>query len=177
MDTPGFGMRPRSGQGRWGERIVAEASAIPAAWLRIDQDDAATGSEESEGSGFGGRLAVGNRDQSIGLLYQGLEFAEEPGEASVHAGFVDFDVRVPLQDGGGWFSLVVGAGFGAARFDSGVLGADVTTEGAAQIRVGLECTPSRNFAIGLGGGGVVFGHPGETEAYGTFALVDLVFSF
>lgn len=176
-EMPGYGMRPRAGQGRWGERIVAEASAIPGAWMRIDVDDGSASTQEADGVGAGGRLAVGNRDQSVGVLYQGIDLSGDTGDGSVHAAFADFDVRVPVQDTGGWFGLVVGAGFGAARFDSGILGADVATEGAAQLRVALEFTPSRSIAFGIGGGGVVYGHPGETEAYGSFALVGLTITF
>ncbi len=177
MDQSAYGMRPRAGQGHWGERLLAEAAVVPAAWMRIDVDDASAGSQVADGSGFGGRLAVGNRDQSIGLLYQGIDFSGDLGDGSVHAALADFDVRVPVQEGGGWLTLVVGGGFGLARFDSGLLGADAVTEGAAQLRILFEFTPLRGLALGLGGGGMVYGHPGETEAYGSFALASMTITF
>lgn len=180
MQPPGYGPRRNSGEGRWGERVVVEASAIPAAWLRLDSDDNTPGAPdpgEADGFGFGGRVAVGNKDQSIGALYQGLELSGDFGDVTSHALFADFDVRVPLRDAGGVFSLLVGAGLGAARFDSGLAGAGPDTEGAAQLRFVLECNALKNLSFDLGAGGVVYGHPGETEAYGTFVLAGLTVTF
>ncbi len=180
MQPPGYGPRRNAGEGQWGERIVVEGSAIPAAWLKLDSDDETPGAPdpgEADGFGFGGRVAVGNKDQSIGALYQGLELSGDFGDVTSHALFADFDVRVPLRDAGGVFSFLVGAGFGVARFDSGLAGTDPDTEGAAQLRFVLEYNALKSLSFDLGAGGVVYGHPGETEAYGTFVLAGLTVTF
>lgn len=178
QEPPGYGMRQPAGQGRWGERFVVEGSVLPAVWLTVDTDDGSTPSDATTGVGASARAAIGNRDQSIGLLLQGVDFSGDDAfsDGSVEAAFVDFDVRVPTQDAK-WLQLVVGAGFGVARFDSGLLGAGAETEGAAQLRLGLEFVPVPAVALGIGGGGVAYGHPGDTAAYGTFLQFGLTITF
>jgi len=180
MQPPGYGPRRNAGEGRWGERFVVDGAAIPAAWLRFDTDDESPGApdpEEMDGFGYSGRVAVGNKDQSIGVLYQGYEFSGDLADVSVHSLFADFDVRVPLEDGGGLFSFLVGAGFGFARFETGTVASQPDNEGAAQLRFVLEYNAAKSLTFDLGGGGVVYGHPGETEAYGTFVLLGMTATF
>lgn len=175
---PGFGRRQPAGQGKWGERIVIEGSVLPGVWLNVDTDDGSTPADTTTGVGASARAAIGNRDQSIGLLLQGVDFTDDDAfsDGSVEAAFVDFDVRVPTQDAS-WLQIVAGVGFGAARFDSGLLGVDAETEGAAQLRVGLECVTHPAVAFGVGCGGVAYGHPGDTVAYGTFVQLGLTITF
>ena len=48
---------------------------------------------------------------------------------------------------------------------------------AVQLRFVLEYNAAKSLTFDLGGGGVVYGHPGETEAYGTFVLLGMTATF
>ena len=165
---------PTPAGGEWGSRFVVEATAIPAVWLISDADGVAPGADEINGYGYGLRAAFRSHDQSIGFLYQG--FDSDDGGLDVKTLALDFDVRTLLDDGTGILFLRAGAGIGGAWLDN-VGGADLGTELATQLRVGIDIQPNARFAIGASLGGILFGHPGETEAYGTFLSlgVSLIF--
>ncbi len=177
---PRYGTRYQAGGGQWGDRLVVEAAWLPAAWFRLDSDDPLVPTSDigaADGSGYGARAAVGNRDQSIGISYQGFELSNDASDIDVQSGFLDFDVRVPLADGGGNFDLIVGAGLGAAAID--VSGGSLRSirEGAAQLRLLLSFRPTRSLSFDFGGGGVVYGHPGDTEAFGSFLQLGASLTF
>ncbi|MCU0864424.1 MAG: hypothetical protein MUC36_11560 [Planctomycetes bacterium] len=161
--------RPASeDHGRYGQRFVVEANAIPGAWLTLDRDGGADAVDTGDGSGYGVRMAVGNLDQSIGLSWQG--FATDGLDANVLG--LDVDVRRPIGDGLDLFYVRAGAGIGAAwldALDDPALG----NTGTAQLRLGLDFQPNERFLLSASFGGIAFGRPGETEAYGTFFQLGL----
>jgi hypothetical protein len=167
---------PRSEQehGRWGERVLLEGHALPGVWLTRDLDGVARNAESEDGAGYAVRGAIGNRDQSIGMQYQGMRV--DGGALDAHTLGLDVDVRTPLEDGTGVFFVRAGGGFGAgwldARDDD-----ELGSTGQAQLRLGLDLQPTPAFALGVAFGGIVFGHPGETDAYGTFVTVGATFVF
>jgi hypothetical protein len=159
---------PSEDHGRYGQRFVVEANAIPGAWLSLDRDGGADAVDTGDGSGYGVRMAVGNLDQSIGLSWQG--FATDGLDANVLG--IDVDVRRPIGDGLDLFYVRAGAGIGAAwldALDDPALG----NTGTAQLRLGLDFQPSQRFLLSASFGGIAFGRPGETEAYGTFFQLGL----
>lgn len=166
--------RGEAGRGTWGDRILVEPMVIPAAWLQRDRDGGATAIDAGNGFGYGLRGAVGNRDQSIGLLYQGLHTDED--EMDVHALGLDVDVRRALDDGTDLFFVKAGVALGGCWLD--VVADDTLSSAAmAQLRLGIEFQPTSRFALDANLGGVVFGHPGETEVYGTFLTIGAVLVF
>ncbi|MEQ1632907.1 MAG: hypothetical protein ABL997_11075 [Planctomycetota bacterium] len=177
---PQYGARYQAGGGRWGERVVLEAAWLPAAWFRLDSDDPLVPSSDigsADGTGYGARAAIGNRDQSIGVSYQGFELSNDLVDIDVESVYLDFDVRVPLADGGGNFDLVVGAGLGSAFLDVSGGNTQSIREGAAQLRFLLSFRPTQALSFDFGGGGVVYGHPGDTEAFGSFLQVGATLTF
>lgn len=149
--------------GTFGERILLEASVIPGAWLVRDLDGVSSNGDSTTSSGFGLRIASGNRDQSIGVLWQSLSGDDDA--LDVQAVGLDVDVRTPITDTAGLFYLRAGATLGGAWLDApGELGLDF--QGQAQLRIGIDFEPMHFLRLSPSIGGVVFGHPGETEAYG-----------
>lgn len=154
--------------GEFGDRILFEAQAIPGAWLTRDLDGVSSNGDSTTSAGFGLRAASGNRDQSIGVLWQSLH--GDGDGLDVEALGLDLDVRTPLRDGKGLFWLRAGATLGGAWIDE-LAGNDREFQGAAQLRLGIDFQPTHWCFFGPSIGGIVLGHPGETEAYG--ALVTL----
>jgi hypothetical protein len=159
---------PDDDHGRYGQRFLVEASAIPGAWLTLDRDGGADALDTGDGSGYGVRMAVGNRDQSVGLAWQG--FATDGLDANVLG--LDVDVRRPIGDGLDLFYVRAGAGIGAAWLDA-VDDPTVGNTGTAQLRLGIDFQPNERFLLSASIGGIAFGRPGETEAYGTFFQLGL----
>lgn len=148
----------------WGERLLIEPMVMPAVWLTRDVDDGTGNDDLQDGSGYGLRVAVGRRDQSIGLLYQGFHTDGDGFDAQTVG--IDFDVRAPLDDGTPVF-LRAGACIGVAGLEA--RGDDsLGNETAAQLRLGFDFLATEHLMFGASIGGIVFGHFGETEAYGTF---------
>jgi hypothetical protein len=169
----------QSGSGEWGERGVFDLQVMPAAWFDFEgeaplQPGLEAGS--ADGHGYGLRAAFGNRDQSVGVLYQAFDLDGDATAVELHSVYLDFDVRVYLQEVGGKLFVQSGAGLGAAWIDYDRQFSDVN-EGIAQLRVSLGIEPSRHFSAGFGVGGVYFGHLGETEGYGTFLLLGATVNF
>lgn len=158
-----------AGEGRWGERFPVEAQAIPAAWLQRDADGGAAKRERDEARGFGLRAAIGNQDQSVGLLAQ--TFLGHSG-SDLEAGTLglDFDVRKQLdRDWPDWLFVRGGAAVGLAWLDLG--GGGASTEAAGQLRLGIDFQVTRRLLLQCSFSGIVFGTPGETEVYGTFVTI------
>ncbi len=154
--------------GRWGDRVLLEATAIPAAWLTRDRDGTAVEPDAEDAYGYGLRFGLGNRDQSIGVLAQGFHTDTNAFDAATLG--LDTDVRTPLdKEGPKWFFLRAGATLGSAWLDP--VADDASMQLAAQLRIGIDFQPVPQFLLHVGFGGLVFGHPGETEVYGTFVTV------
>ena len=167
-------------RGRWGDRIVVDAGVLPALWLRVDRDDDAAASDEVDtmGPGYSARLGLGNTDQSIGILYHGAFTEEDDGEAEIdlHAIYLDFDASIPIEPDPGLMFVHAAAGVGLVHLDSPDTTLDTTT-GAVNLRLQLEVRPTSALHFFIGAGGFAFGHPGESNAYGTFADLGLRLSF
>lgn len=171
--------RYQVGSGTWGERVVADAAFLPGAWFKSDRPGAtSTGADDSlQGSGYSARLGVGNREQSIGILYQGFNLDNTTADLDIHSVYLDFDVRIPLAEGGGVVEFLAGAGLGFAAVDYGRGATANQSEGAAQLRLGIGFRPTPRLSIDLGGGGVLIGHLGDTETYGSYLLLGASLSF
>lgn len=177
VDEPYDRDRPR---GRFGDRVVADLSVLPAFWLRFDRDDGDPTARELDtvGPGYAARLGLGNVDQSIGILYQTAFTEEEDGDTEVdlHAIYLDFDASIPVEPDPELMFVHAAAGVGMVHVDSPDSRIDTTT-GAANLRLQLELRPTRRLALFVGGGGFAFGHPGESTAFGTFVDLGLRLTF
>lgn len=181
QEVPGFRpsrppefSRYEIGGGRWGDRWLVEAQAIPGVWLNIDVDGNEPEQPQVTAYGQGLRVAAGNRDQSIGLLYQG--YRDTDGALEAHALSLDVDARMLLDDGTGFFWLKAGGGFGGAWLDAD-FDPDLAGEMTAQLRLGIDFQPTRWLLLNFSLGGLGLAHPGETVAYGGIATISLGISF
>jgi hypothetical protein len=160
------------GQGIWGERMVVDVVALPGVWMRVEDENQATPADDSvdaTGLGAGVRIGLGNRDQSVGLLYHGafLEVEDSSRDVDAHAFYLDFDVDVFVGDKTTPVWVNAGAGLGLVTVDYDSPFPDSQT-GASNLRFGIELRPAPGFGLNAGVGGFAWGHPGETEAYGLF---------
>ncbi|MFK7739819.1 MAG: hypothetical protein AB8H80_05800 [Planctomycetota bacterium] len=183
----GRGQRPREdarydspnydpGQGAWGERYPIELVALPAIWLRSDVADRLapqTVAPDSLGAGLGVRAAVGNIDQSIGILYHGAllsgEDGDDGGDADLHAFYFDADARIPIREAPRGFFVRAAAGLGIGSLDYADGRFRDARTGAGNVRFALEYEPpGSGWALMVGAGGFVIGRPGDTDAFGTW---------
>ena len=148
-----------------GRQYVVEAMAIPAAWLTRDGDGGVRDVDAEGGAGYGLRCALGSKLQSAGLLYQGFVSDGSVVDAQL-LGF-DLDVRTSLEESGDAFFLRAAAGIGAAWLEDPIDGSR-DAEATAQLRLGFDFEPTPRFLIGASFGGLLIGHAGDLEAYGTF---------
>lgn len=161
--------RTGAGEGRWGERALVEAQGIPAAWLQRDADGGAPKPERDEARGYGLRAAIGNQDQSVGLLAQAFH-GHSGSDLEAGALGLDFDVRKQLdRDWPDWLFVRGGAGVGLGWLDLG--GGGASTETTGQLRLGIDFQVTRTLLVQCSFSGIVFGTPGETELYGTFVTI------
>ena len=161
------------GGGRWGDRWLIEAQAIPGVWLTLDADGNAPTPPRITAYGQGLRAAYGNRDQSVGLLYQGFRDGDD---FEAHALSLDVDARMPIDDGTKLFWLKAGGGFGGALLDA-AFDPDLAGELTGQLRLGIDFQPTRSLLLNFSLGGIGYAHPGETVAYGAIATLSLGFTF
>lgn len=171
----------KRGGGKWGDRKIVEAAVLPAAWMQFEQDDPAGGDEEiktrTEGFGWMGRYAIGNADQSLGLCYQGFSLDGDEGDIDLHSVYLDADIRVPIEEVGGNVFAIAGAGLGAAFDSPGGFDPDWSVNAAGYIRFAFGVQVGHGWTVDLGGGVAGFGHPGETEAFGSFVLLGSTLTF
>lgn len=160
--------------GAWGQRHVLEAAVIPAAWLTRDRDGVSSNPDQVDASGVQLRGATGNYDQTFGFIAQAFRTDDAGIDAIGPYSFdalvfaLDADVRTPIEpDAPGWFFLRAGGGFGLAWLDANGAG-DPNSQMSAQLRLGTEAQLTPGCLLQIDFGGIVFGHPGETEAYGMF---------
>ncbi|MFN6147059.1 MAG: hypothetical protein ACK5AL_11925 [Planctomycetota bacterium] len=161
------------GGGRWGDRWLIEAQAIPGVWLTLDTDGSAATPPSITAYGQGLRAAYGNRDQSVGLLYQGFRDGDD---FEAHALSLDVDARMPIDDGTKLFWLKAGGGFGGALLDA-AFDPDLAGELTGQLRLGIDFQPTRSLLLNFSLGGIGYAHPGETVAYGAIATLSIGFTF
>jgi hypothetical protein len=159
--------------GRWGERVVVDGIAIPVAQLTLDFDGLADNSRSEDGSGYGARVGIGDAERSAGVMFQALRSDDDLLDANVV--LFDFDVRASLESEVPMFFARAGAGIGIGWLDT--TGDDAGGRLASQLRLGLDFQPVPWFAVNTSICGILFGSPGETEAYGTFLSVGAVLVF
>ncbi len=163
-----------AGSDKWGERLLLEAAVIPGAWLTRDLDGGLSNPDAEDAAGFAARVATGNAEQSFGVLYQ--RFEADGGALDLDTLSLDFDVRTSLaEEGPSLFFLRAGASVGGAWLDLPVR--DPGTELNAQLRIGVDFQPTRWLQVGASFGGIIVGHPGDTQAYGTFLTAGLALVF
>jgi hypothetical protein len=176
---PSFQEPRPSEHGTFGERFTAEVFWLPAVWLEVDQkNQLSTKPDVAVGSGVGMRAAVGNKDQSIGLLYMGSFHDENTTNASVRTDsvYLDFDVAMPAVPDTNTVLVRAGAGVGVA-FIGFERGFDDASTLAFNLRLALDYRPSPRVAFGVGLGGFYWGTPGDTVAFGTFVLLGGTLTF
>ena len=178
---PSFQEAKHSEHGTFGERFTAEVFWLPAVWLEVDEKNRLAPNADADvaiGSGVGMRAAVGNKDQSIGLLYMGTFHDENTTGASVRTDsiYLDFDVAMPAVPDTTAVLVRAGAGVGVAfiSFDRGF---DDASTLAFNLRLGLDYQPSPRVSFGVGLGGFLWGNPGDTVAFGSFVLVGGALTF
>ncbi len=180
VGIPSAAAAQSAARGRLGERVVAEVAWVPAAWHKVQTENAATGGTSdryADGDGYQARLGLGNRDQSVGLLHQDFELADGDVETRLQTLLADFDVRIPVAEETGPFGLLVGVGFGLCWLEVDAGEVERSTTGAAQLRLLLTCDPTPWLSFHVGGGGACYGHPGDTEAIGSFMQLGMSASF
>lgn len=167
-------------RGSWGERVQVDAFWIPGYFATIESEvnGVEVRSDLDPGMGFGTRVAVGNANQSAGLLYLGGWFDGDTttGDASLQSLYLDFETRAQLAEGGGKFQFTAGAGLGVsqASFDRTF---DDEVGGSALLRMTLDFAPTERAAFTAGLGGFILGHPGETLGWGSFLILGGRLSF
>jgi hypothetical protein len=166
----------RDSSGRFAfERFSFDAEWIPAIWVTadIEQNGSTTRADFDTGSGLALRAGMGTDQQNIGVLYIG-SWADEKTTgrgAETRSLLLDFLYRAPIPETGGaiWFAVDAGLGATELRFDSNQFD-DVVT-GAALLHGDLEFRITRAFTVAAGLGGFIWGHFGDTEAYGSYVTL------
>jgi hypothetical protein len=162
------------------DQVHLDAFWIPALWIRVDEKESGPTSTEradlDTGTGFGVRAGVGTDQQSIGLMYVASYHDEDTTDsnASTQALYLDFEYRAPIAVRSVMFE--VGGGFGAAWLEFGRL-FDNDVEGAFTLHGMLRFNITDNIALTTGMGGFLFGHFGDTVAYGTWLMAGAGLSF
>jgi len=175
MDTRMSYERGPSEAFNW-RHFTVDAAWIPAMWVTADVDQDGTLGTRGDldtGTGMSLRAGFGSNQQNIGVLYMGTWHDEQTTgrSASTQQLLIDFLYRAPIPEMNGlvWFEVDGGLGAVDLRFDSPALDDEVT--GSALLHGDLEFRLGKALWIGLGGGAFVWGHFGDTLAYGTY--VDL----
>lgn len=165
----------------WGH-FSLDAAWIPAMWVTADVDaDGVSGTrgDLDTGEGISLRAGFGSTQQNIGVLYMGTWHDEQTTGrgASTQQLLIDFLYRAPIPEMNGlvWFEVDGGLGGVELQWDSPALGDEVT--GSALLHGDLEFRLGKAMWIGLGGGGFVWGHFGDTIAYGTWVDLGVKFIF
>lgn len=173
----------RDSSGRFGfQRLTLDAEWIPVIWVTADVEqngNSTTRADLDTGTGLALRAGMGTEQQNIGLLYMGT-WADEKTTgrgAETRSLLLDFLYRAPIPETGGavWFSVDAGLGGAELLFDSDKFD-DVVT-GAALLHGDLEFRITRVFTVAAGLGGFIWGHPGQTDAYGTYVTLGLKLIF
>jgi hypothetical protein len=178
---PWFQDAAHSVHGTFGERFTAEVFWLPAVWLEVDEKNRLAPNAAADvaiGSGVGMRAAIGNKDQSIGLLYMGTFHDENTTGANVRTDsiYLDFDVAMPAVPDTNAVLVRAGAGVGVAFVEFNQSFDDASTL-AFNLRLGLDYQPSPRVSLGVGLGGFIWGNPGDTVAFGSFVLLGGTLSF
>jgi hypothetical protein len=160
------------------ESPTIDVQWIPAFWITPDvESDAAPGVDADLEAGTGGaaRIGMGTREQDIGLLYTTTWHDERASDtrARTHALYVDFVYRTFVPDSGNAIGVAVAAGLGGARLDFDDNAFESSVEGAAQIRGEAEFHVADPLVVSAGLGLFLWGHPGDTVAYGSWLTVGI----
>ena len=164
----------RSGRSTAPGGIYTEAFWVPAAFVTLDTDGDlnAPNPKLETGQGFGVGAGVSNGDQGVGLLYIGTFHDNErtSGSTEMHSFLADFRARGLIWhegDNDGYLHFTAGGGVTDIQTPTGFRN---ETEGIIQMRGLLELEFNHRFSFHLGGGGFLFGHPGETVGYGSWVM-------
>ena len=174
MDTRMSYERGPSEAFNWGH-VTFDAEWIPATWVTVDLDNGVASDigDLDTGSGFLLRGGFGSNQQNIGVLYMATWHDEETTGrgASTQQLLLDFLYRAPIPEMNGlvWFEVDGGIGGVNVEFDSDSIDDEVT--GSALLHGDLEFMFGRRFTVAVGGGGFVWGHFGDTLAYGTYVTI------
>lgn len=153
--------------------IYAEAFAVPAAFVAFQSEGPNVPDPKLDtGAGFGVGAGVSNGDQGVGLLYIGTFHDSDrlSGTTEMHSFLADFRARGLIWhqgDSNGYLHFTAGGGFTDIQTPGGVRD---ETEGIIQLRGLLELEFHHRFSLHLGGGGFLFGHPGDTVGYGSWLM-------
>jgi hypothetical protein len=165
---------PRGGRNEFGNRVLIEGMAIPGVWLTRDGDGGFGSNEHVDGAGYGVRAAAGNHERSVGLLFQQLFTSGDELDAQILS--IDVDARTPMEARHRWFWLRAGGSVGCAWMDAAG-DEELDRDATFQLRIGVDFQPSDRFLINASFGGIVIGHPGETEAYGSLVTIGAALIF
>jgi hypothetical protein len=164
------------------KNLTFDAAWIPAMWVTADVDqDGSSGirGDLDTGSGVALRAGLGSSQQNIGLLYMGTWHEEQTTGrgASTQSLLIDFLYRAPIPEMNNtvWFEVDAGIGGAELEFDSPQFDTQVT--GSALLHGDLEFRISRALTLAAGGGGFIWGHPGDTIAYGTYITLGVKLLF
>jgi hypothetical protein len=151
-------------------------------WVTADVDTngaSGTRGDLDTGEGVALRAGLGSNQQNIGLLYMGTWHDEQTTDrgASTQSLLLDFLFRAPIagMNNTVWFEVDAGLGVAELSFDSPQL--DNQTTGSALLHGDLEFRITRALALAAGGGGFIWGHFGDTIAYGTYITVGVKLIF
>lgn len=126
------------------------------------------------GSGWAARIGVGgdHRGQGLGLLYMTTRHREDltRRHARTHSGYLEYLMRTPHSRGPLDATFAAGIGVGGAAFDFDG-GFDDTGGGAVMLRGEVGLRLFHQIDLTVGGGGFLWGYPGETIGYGGFFTV------
>lgn len=156
--------------------FTLDAEWIPAMWVTADVDVNGTNGSRSDldtGSGVLFRAGLGSTTQNIGIQYMETWHDEMTGghSATTQQLLLDFLYRAPLPGLSNLVWLEVDAGLGGARlaFAGNALEDNVT--GSALLHGDLEFRVAPALALAVGGGAFVWGHFGDTLAYGSYVTL------
>lgn len=156
--------------------FTLDAEWIPAMWVTADVDVNGPNGSRSDldtGSGVLFRAGLGSTTQNIGIQYMETWHDEMTGghSATTQQLLLDFLYRAPLPGLSNLVWLEVDAGLGGARlaFAGNALEDNVT--GSALLHGDLEFRVAPALALAVGGGAFVWGHFGDTLAYGSYVTL------
>lgn len=168
---------------------VFDRPSVTAFWipgLAISPDEDSTESDGGRefdadldtGDGWGVRVNGGSDGGGLGLLYMTTSHEERESDSRVrtHSAYLEYLTRLVESGGDGiGFHIGVAAGVGGAAFDFNEAFDDTGgAAGLARIEVGAGTNRLR---LTLGGGGFIWGYPGETIGSGAFATIGLTLRF
>jgi hypothetical protein len=156
---------------------------VPTMTISADEDEAEPGgdirfdADLGSGSGWAVRTGFHEDGEGLGVLYMTTRHSERSAgtHARTHSAYLEYyhplvrEEEMPLFVG-----LAGGVGGAAFDFDSTF---DDTGAAAGMARFEVGFAPTENLSIRVGGGGFLWGYPGETIGTGGFVLLGLGLDF